>query len=62
MHQQEPSALALPHSNAVPQRSQTRLRRGRVWAADAGLMVLPSDDVILPWSGDGFNNAKEYRA
>jgi hypothetical protein len=25
-------------------------------------MVLPSDDVILPWSGDGFKNAKEYRA
>jgi hypothetical protein len=25
-------------------------------------MVLPSDYVILPWSGDGFKNAKEYRA
>jgi hypothetical protein len=40
MHQQEPSAPALPHSNAVPHRSQTRLRKGSVWAADAGLMVL----------------------
>jgi hypothetical protein len=40
---------------AVPQRSQTRLRRGRIWAADPGLMMLPSDSGILPCCCGGFN-------
>lgn len=63
MHQQEPSAPALPHWNAVPQRSQTRLRNGSLWTAGAGLMVLLMPcGTILPCRRGGFKNACKARA
>jgi hypothetical protein len=56
MHQHEPFAPTLPQSNAVPQRSQTRRRRGKLCAAGA-VMVLPSEGRgILPCRGDSFKN------
>jgi hypothetical protein len=57
MHQQAWAVPPLPHSNAVPQRSQMRLRRGKLCAAGAGVMVLPSEGRgILPCRGGSFKN------
>jgi hypothetical protein len=57
MHQQAWAALPLPQSNAVPQRPQVRRRKGRLCAAGAGVMMLPSDGRgILPCRGDCFKN------
>jgi hypothetical protein len=42
MHQQLPSALALPHWNAAPQRAQASFRSGKV---RAGIMVALSGGI-----------------
>jgi len=64
MHQQEPSAAGLPHLNGVPQRSQTRLRKGRLLTAAAGLICFRLDagvlqHGILPCRSDRFKNWRE---